>query len=134
MSIQIKLLKVQYLTPGSEVHLQGLAAVGEDVEGDLGPLALEVRDELLQDLDLVHLGADLGDLALVLQLLHQGAAVLDQSEVSTATLRQSQLTWTMSAVMGRKGSSSMCTMYSLWPVAGNKKKVKYYHHHHLHLL
>ena len=68
---------------GGEVHLQGLAAVGEDVEGDLGPLALEVRDELLQDLDLVHLGADLGDLALVLQLLHQGAAVLDQSEVST---------------------------------------------------
>ena len=41
--------------PGGKVHLQGLAAVGEYIKGDLCSLPLHVGDELLEKGGPVHL-------------------------------------------------------------------------------
>ena len=43
------------MPPCCQIHLKGLASVGEDVEGNLGSLLLQVRDELLQQRDPVNL-------------------------------------------------------------------------------
>ena len=43
------------LLPCCQIHFQGLASVGEDVEGNLSSLLLQVRDELLQQRDPVNL-------------------------------------------------------------------------------
>ena len=65
------------LLPRSQVHFQSLTSIGEDIKSYFSSFTLEVCDELLQHLDLVHLGADVGDLLLVLELLDQGPRVLD---------------------------------------------------------
>ena len=43
------------VSPGCQVHFQGLASIGEDVESDLGSFLLQISDKLLQQSDTVNL-------------------------------------------------------------------------------
>ena len=51
----MKRRKHSEMPPCCQIHLKGLASIGEDVEGNLGSLLLQVRDELLQQRDPVNL-------------------------------------------------------------------------------
>ena len=63
--------------PCRQVHLKRLTPVCENVESHLGPLSLQVRDELLQGRGAVHLQADGRRVAPVLQHVNQVGGVLD---------------------------------------------------------
>ena len=54
-NLQLFVERSSELPPCCQIHLQRLAPIGEDVEGNLGSLLLQVRNELLQQGDPVNL-------------------------------------------------------------------------------
>ena len=54
-NLQLLVERSSELPPCRQIHLQRLAPIGEDMEGNLGSLLLQVRNELLQQGDPINL-------------------------------------------------------------------------------